>query len=91
MFHVLTLTYLQPLDVIEQTRAAHVEWLKDEVAAGRIVLAGRQESQGGGVLITGDWGHLPLAGDIDRDPYQQAGLVAYERLAFNGAFRAPGF
>ena len=41
MFHVLTLTYLQPLDV------------------------------------------------IDRDPYQQAGLVAYERLTFNGAFRAP--
>ena len=63
MFHVLTLTYLQPLDVIEQTRAVHVEWLKDEVAAGRIVLAGRQESQRGGVLITADWGHLPLAGD----------------------------
>ena len=28
---------------------------------------------------------------IDRDPYQQAGLVAYERLTFNGAFRAPSF
>jgi uncharacterized protein len=50
------------------------------------------------VLITGDWGHLPLAGEsaedaqriIDRDPYQQAGLVAYERVGFNAAFRAPG-
>jgi uncharacterized protein len=68
VFHVLTLTYLQPLDVIEQTRAAHVEWLKDEVAAGRIVLAGRQESQGGGVLITGDWGHSRLRGTSTATP-----------------------
>jgi hypothetical protein len=27
---------------------------------------------------------------ITADPYQQAGLVADERVGFNGAFRAPG-
>ena len=90
MFHVLTLTYLQPLDVIDQTRPAHLEWLKNEVAAGRIVIAGRVESQTGAVLITGDISAEEAQEIIDRDPYQQAGLVAYERLAFNGAFRAPG-
>lgn len=90
MFHVLTLTYTQPLDVIDQTRPAHVEWLKEEVAGGRIVLAGRQESQTGGVLITGDINAEEAQELIDRDPYQQAGLVRYERLPFNGAFRAPG-
>jgi uncharacterized protein YciI len=90
VFHVLTLTYLQPLEVMDQTRPAHIEWLKGEVAAGRIVLAGRQESQTGGVLITGDIGADAAQDIIDRDPYQQAGLVRYERLAFNGAFRAPG-
>jgi uncharacterized protein len=90
VFHVLTLTYLQPLNIMDQTRPAHIEWLKGEVAAGRIVLAGRQESQTGGVLITGDIGAEAAQDIIDRDPYQQAGLVRYERLAFNGAFRAPG-
>jgi len=90
VFHVLTLAYLQPLDVIDQTRPAHVAWLKEEVAAGRIVLAGRQESQTGGVLITGDITAEEAQDVISRDPYQQAGLVRYERLGFNGAFRAPG-
>lgn len=90
MFHVLTLTYLQPLDVIEGTRPAHLAWLKDEVEAGRIVLAGRQESQQGGVLITADISAEEAEAVIAADPYQQAGLVRYERLAFNGAFRVPG-
>lgn len=90
MFHVLTLTYLQPLDVIDEARPAHVRWLKEEIEAGRILLAGRQESQTGGVLVTGDIS-VEQAGDvIARDPYQLAGLVRYERLGFNGALRAPG-
>jgi len=90
VFHVLTLTYLQPLDVIDEARPAHVRWLKEETEAGRILLAGRQESQTGGVLVTGDIS-VEQAGDvIARDPYQLAGLVRYERLGFNGALRAPG-
>jgi uncharacterized protein YciI len=90
VFHVLTLTYLQPLDVIDRTRPAHLEWLKKEVADGRILLAGRVESQTGAVLITGDISAQDAQDVIDSDPYQQAGLVRYERMSFNGAFRAPG-
>ncbi len=89
MFHILTLEYVQPLDVIEQTRPAHLEWLKGEVEAGRIILAGRQEPLKGGVLITGDISVEDAQDIIDGDPYQQAGLVRYERISFNGAFRAP--
>jgi len=90
VFHVLTLTYLQPLDVIDEARPAHVRWLKEETEAGRILLAGRQESQTGGVLVTGDISVEQAEDVIARDPYQLAGLVRYERLGFNGALRAPG-
>jgi uncharacterized protein YciI len=83
VFHVLTLTYLKPLEVVDQTRPAHVDWINREIAAGRLLLAGRQESAKGGVLITGD---IPVASD----PYQLAGLVSYERVGFNAALRAPG-
>ncbi|MCK0174945.1 YciI family protein [Mycolicibacterium sp. F2034L] len=89
MFHVLTLTYLQPLDVIDQSRPAHLEWLGAEVAAGRILLAGRVEAQTGAVLITGDISADDADGLIAADPYSQAGVVRYERVSFNGAFRAP--
>lgn len=86
---MLTTTYLHPPDVIDQIRPAHLEWLGEQVAQGRILLAGRVESQAGAVLVTGDMS----AEDADRiivaDPYQQAGAVRYERVSFNGAFRAP--
>jgi uncharacterized protein len=90
MFHVLTSTYLQPPDVVDQTRPAHLEWLSKEVAAGRIVLAGRLEEQSGAVLITGDISADDAQDIVDRDPYTQAGAARYDRVSFNGAFRAPG-
>lgn len=90
MFHVLTINYDKPLDVIDRTRPAHLEWLAGEVAAGRLLLAGRQESGAGGVLITADISTEDAQSIIDRDPYTLAGLVSYERLSFNGGIRAPG-
>jgi uncharacterized protein YciI len=90
VFHVLTLTYVQPLDVIEQTRPAHLEWITREVAAGRLILAGRQESQKGGLLVTGDISTEDAEDLMATDPYQLAGAVSYERVGFNAGFRAPG-
>ncbi|MDH6197155.1 uncharacterized protein YciI [Mycobacterium frederiksbergense] len=90
MFHVLTTTYLKPLDVVDQTRPAHIAWLNEEVAAGRILLAGRLESATGAVLITADLSEEEVEDVIARDPYTLAGLVRCERVSFNGSVRAPG-
>jgi uncharacterized protein YciI len=90
VFHVLKSTYLQPADVVNKTRPAHLEWLKGEVAAGRIVLAGRLEDESGAVLITGDIDTSEARDLVDRDPYTAADVARYELTAFNGAFRAPG-
>jgi uncharacterized protein YciI len=90
VFHVLTSTYLQPPDEIEQTRPAHLEFLENEVAAGRLLLAGRQSSGAGGVLITGDLSAEDVQDIVERDPYTQAGVARYDVVSFNGAVRAPG-
>jgi uncharacterized protein len=90
VFHVLTSTYLQPPDVVEQTRPAHLEWLKGEVAASRILLAGRLDDQSGAVLITGDISADDAQDIVDRDPYTAAGAARYHRVSFNGAYRAQG-
>lgn len=87
---MLKLTYLQPLDVVDQTRPAHVAWVKDHIDAGTLILAGRQEFQGGGVLITGDIDAAAADELITTDPYLLAGLVSYERTGFNASLRAPG-
>ena len=90
VFHVLTTTYTQPIDVVDQTRPAHVAWLNEEVAAGRILLVGRVESATGAVLITGDLTDEEVEDVIALDPYTLAGLIRCERLSFNGSIRAPG-
>jgi uncharacterized protein YciI len=90
MFHVLTSTYLQPPDVIAQVRPDHVAWLAEEIDAGRLLLAGRQESEAGGLLITGDISVEEAEDIVARDPYQLAGVARYDRIGFDGAFRAPG-
>jgi uncharacterized protein len=90
VFYVLKSTYLQPPDVVEQTRPAHLEFLQAEIDAGRLLLAGRQEDGSGGVLITTDISAEDAQGIVDRDPYTHAGAASYERLAFNAAVRAPG-
>lgn len=90
MIHVLKSTYLAAPDVVEQTRPAHIEFLNEEIAAGRLLLAGRQENGSGGVLVTGDITDEEAQGMVARDPYTAAGVATYERTSFNGAFRAPG-
>ncbi|MCV7434654.1 YciI family protein [Mycolicibacterium bacteremicum] len=90
MFHVLNITYLQPLDVINQSRPAHLEWLKNEVDAGRILLAGRLESQAGAVLIAADMSAEEADAIAAADPYTQAGVARYDRVSFAAGFRAPG-
>jgi uncharacterized protein len=91
VFHVLKITYLVSLDVLEQQRAAHVAWIRQEIDGGRLILAGRQEDERrGAVLITADIGADEADNLIASDPYERAGFVSYERIGFNGAFRAPG-
>ena len=72
-------TYLQPPDVVEQTRPAHLKFLEAEIDAGRMLLAGRQEDGSGGVLITTDMTPEEAQALLDRDPYVQAGVARYER------------
>ena len=90
MFHVLKSTYVRSPDVVEQTRPAHLEFLKAEIDAGRLLLAGRQEDGSGGMLITADMSSEDAQDIVDRDPYTRAGVARYERSSFNGAYRAPG-
>jgi uncharacterized protein len=90
VIHVLKSTYLQPPDIIEQTRPAHLEFLTAEIEAGRLLLAGRQEDSSGGMLITTDMSTEDAQAIIDRDPYTRAGVARYERTSFNGAYRAEG-
>jgi uncharacterized protein len=90
VFHVLTITYLRPLDVVERTRPAHVEWVRAHVDSGQLILAGRKGSGDGGILITGDISAEAADELTASDPYQREGLVRYDRTSFDATVRARG-
>ena len=90
MFHVLTITYLQPPDVIAEVRPAHLEWVKAHVDAGDLILAGRLESGDGGILITADISAEAADEMTATDPYELAGLGRYDRTSFNATLRGAG-
>ncbi|MDT5009413.1 MAG: hypothetical protein QOH57_1030 [Mycobacterium sp.] len=90
MFHVLKSTYLKAPEIVDETRPSHLAWLEEEVTAGRLVLAGRQDDGSGGVLITADMEVNAVDDLLKTDPYVKAGVASYERTSFNAAARAPG-
>jgi uncharacterized protein len=82
VIHVLVSTYLQGPDVVEQTRPAHLKFLEAEIEAGRLLLAGRQEDESGGVLITSEMTAEEAEALVDHDPHVQVGVARYERRTF---------
>ncbi len=78
------------MDVVDQSRPAHLEWLGNLVDERRILLAGRLESQGGAVLIASDMTAEEADALTASDPYVHAGVATYERVSFNAGFRAAG-
>lgn len=88
MYHVLQLTYIQPIEVVDGVRPAHLEWLDAEIAAGNILISGRNEAGTGGVLITGDIAAEDAEALIAADPYTTAGVAEYTRTGFNTGRKA---
>ncbi|MCV7194816.1 YciI family protein [Mycolicibacterium brumae] len=90
MHHVLTITYTQPIEVVDQTRPAHIDWVKAQIDAGKLLLAGRQETGAGGILVTSDIEPADVEAMIATDPYLLAGVAEYDRVGFNAGLRGPG-
>jgi uncharacterized protein YciI len=47
---LVLLTYVD-MDAIERLRAAHIEWIREAIDAGVMILAGRRDDSTGGVLL----------------------------------------
>ncbi|RYY25756.1 MAG: GTP cyclohydrolase [Sphingomonadales bacterium] len=69
-------------------RAAHVAWLKESLASGRLVTAGRQPESGGVLIANGD--RAEVEAWAAQDPYQSEGVVTATYVEFTPSFVAPG-
>jgi uncharacterized protein YciI len=86
---VAILTYTVPLAEVDAHRAAHIDWLKEQYAAGTMLASGRQTPPQGGVLL--------LAGPradaealLAQDPFAVHGVAHYQVVEFAPTMTAPG-
>ncbi len=86
---IISSTYTAPLDQVDAIRPAHIEWLKQQHAAGHFHGWGRKTPPTGGVILAvGD--RAAIAALAQADPYVVAGVAQVELIEFAPAFLAPG-
>jgi uncharacterized protein YciI len=86
---LVLLTYKVDISEIDALRPAHVDWLKQGVADGRLLVAGRK------VPVTG--GFFMARGSLDEvkawaagDPFATAGAAEYDFVEVAPSILAPG-
>ena len=86
---VVLLSYKVDIAEIDRLRSAHVAWLKQELAAGKLLVAGRQVPPTGGMLI--------FRGSLDEartwaaeDPFATEGAADYQFVEVTPSIFAPG-
>lgn len=86
---LVLLSYKVPIETIDALRPAHVAWLKDALADGTLLVAGRRTPATGGVLL--------VRGSLDAakawaatDPFAIADAADYSFVEFAPSILAPG-
>lgn len=86
---VLTLTYTAPIERIDELLDAHVAWLKQGIADGLLLAAGRQVPRVGGVLIAqGD--RTAVEAFAHGDPFVAEGAATVALTEVAVSLTAPG-
>ena len=86
---VVLLEYKVGLDVIDGLRAAHLDWLREAIAADRLLVAAPQSPRTGGMFIAR--GTLDEIRDwAANDPFAQAGAADYRFIEVTPSLVAPG-
>lgn len=86
---VLELTYTAPLERVDAALADHVEWLKEQYAAGRFIAAGRKVPRDGGVIIATGMDRAAAEQLVAEDPFTIAGVCEYRITEFVATTTAP--
>ena len=80
---VVVITYTKPVENVDAVRTEHLAWIAEHTKAGRLLLAGRQTSGKGGVLIF----NVPARAEVEamckEDPYAKNSVATYDFIEFD--------
>jgi uncharacterized protein YciI len=90
LMFVVIVSYIQPLDVVDDHLAAHVRFLKRHYENGVFLASGRQMPRTGGVILARAASKEALLEILHQDPFHEHGVARYEVIEFNPSMAAPG-
>lgn len=87
---ILSLSYIKPLDEVDQHLEAHRTWLKGAYQAGLVLASGPKNPRSGGVILCRLADRELVSAFIKQDPFHQAGVASYEVIEFTATMAAEG-
>ncbi len=88
---IVSLTYKADLEEVDKHLDAHVEYLKQEYAAGSFIASGRKVPRTGGVILSAVSSRDELEAILARDPFNLAGVADYAIIEFVPSMVAYGY
>ena len=85
---IVSLHYIVDLAVVDAHMDAHVAWLKEALADGWLLIAGRKVPRDGGILIA-QGEKADIAAKVATDPFVLNGVAEITLTQFNPSFVAP--
>ncbi|MEQ9889576.1 YciI family protein [Pectobacterium zantedeschiae] len=89
VIYVVVLTYVKPLEEVDDTIPFHVEWLKKGYADGVFLASGRRIPRTGGVILAKSDSRESLEKRLSLDPFQKLGLATVEIIPFEASMKSP--
>ncbi|QDD66712.1 hypothetical protein EJD96_22385 [Herbaspirillum seropedicae] len=91
MIFSIVLTYLRPIEEVNQHLDTHKAWLADNLRQGRILLAGPLAAGGGGLVLAACADEAELAAMMAQDCFIAQGVARYTAHACEPALAAAAF
>jgi uncharacterized protein YciI len=79
---VVSITYIKPLDVIDNFIKEHVEYLNTHYKLGHFQLSGRKVPRTGGIILATVESRAKLDQILSNDPFFRENLANYEVIEF---------
>lgn len=79
---VMELTYIAPIEAVEEQLDAHIAWLDTYYASGVFLASGRKVPRDGGVILARGVSRAEAERIAAEDPFTAAGVCTYRITEF---------
>lgn len=88
---IASLTYVKPLQEVENHLEEHVAFLDKYYKAGKFICSGRKNPRTGGIIVFNAKDEAEMKAVISEDPFHKNKIANYEIIEFYPTKYADGF